>query len=134
MPEFPDAVSLARDWLTEHLEVPVFVKVLNDKNTPQGRQPKFVQMHLVGGRQHNLVMSSPRVEFDAWAPTKSEAHDLAQEVHWLMRMLPQQGGVVRKVVVMGDVVDMPDPLTASERFKFVMHLHTRGEPRALAGS
>lgn len=126
LPIFPDAVAEVRNWLVEHLDVPVFVKILNDKNTPRGRQPKFVQLDLSGGRQENLVSDGARISFQTWAPTKAEAHDLAQQVRQLVKMLPQERGPVRRVAEFSGPVDFPDPLTDSERFLFVLNVYTRG--------
>lgn len=131
LPIFPDAVEEVRDWLVANVDVPVFVKILNDRTTPRGRQPKFVQLDLTGGRQANLVTDGARISFQTWAPTKAEAHDLAQQVRHLVKMLPQERGPVRKVTEMSGPVDFPDPLTDSERFQFVLNVFTRGAAQAL---
>jgi hypothetical protein len=128
-PIFPDAVELVRDWLVDNLDdVPVFVDILNDDTQPNHRQPKFVRLGLAGGSQLNLVVDAARLLMEAWAPTKAEAHDLAQLVRALIRHLPAQRGPVQKVEEMGGPTDLPDPLSKSERFTFVFVVHTRGVP------
>lgn len=134
LPIFPDAVSLVRTWLLEHLDVPVIVDVRNDEDLAQRRPPTFVRLKVSGGVQHNLVTDAPRILFEAWAQTKEAAHDLAQEAHVLVRLLPFERGQIHRVEAVGGLADVPDPLSDTPRFKFSFVLHTRGAPYELAGS
>lgn len=127
-PIFPDAVELVRDWLLEHLDVPVFVDILNDDEYPNHRQPTFLRVVLTGGSRHNIVIDAPRLLLEAWAPSKAEAHDLAQLARATLHHLPDQRGPVTGIEEMGGPTDLPDPISKSERFTFVFVVHTRGVP------
>jgi hypothetical protein len=133
-PIFPDAVELVRNWLVDHLDVPVLVDIPNDDVHPDHRPATFVRIGLTGGAQHNIVVDAPRILFEAWAPTKAQAHDLAQLARSLVRHLPDQRGAVQRVEEMGGPTDLPDPLSKAERFTFVLVVHTRGVPFEPGGS
>ena len=127
LPIFPDVIEIIRDYLLDYLDdTPVFVDVPNDDTVEQHREPKFVRLNLTGGSQQNLVLDAPRVYFEAWGSTKAEAHDLAQEVRALMSLLPQEGGQIRKVSTVGNLIDSPDPLSKQQRFRFAMSVMARG--------
>lgn len=81
------------------------------------------------------VIFTSIVRFDVFAPTKEDAHDLAQLARGLLAAL--RGAVVDGVTIYGiddtqapeGVKDEPDPLTNEPGFTFHSAISTRGTPQ-----
>ena len=79
----PEVIS----FLSGALGVPVKGEV------PYPRPEKFVTVELTGGQVDDLVIDHPMLAIQSWAPTKSEAKNLARYVDEVMRTdLPLEDG------------------------------------------
>lgn len=133
-PIFPDAIELAREWLLDHLDVPVVVAMTKQDEEVSKRHPEFVRLDLLGGRDQTRVSGSARVSFEAWGDTSPAAHDLAQETLALMRLLPANSDTVHSFTVDSLPANLPDPSSTQNRFTFQGQLHIRGTAYEPSGS
>jgi hypothetical protein len=71
-----------------------------------------------------------QLTFEAWAPTKEAAHDLAQAAVAIiggMRARVVGGITITKIVPMSGLAENPDPLTGTPRFEFSIQVSGRGK-------
>lgn len=133
-PIYPDVVGIVRDFLLEHLDVPVTIEMTKQDTEVSKRHVAFVRLNLFGGVDATVVSGRPRMGAEAWAETNVAAYDLAQEVVAILRHLPDERGPVFKMTVPSLPGNLPDPLSDHSRFVFQFEPHVRAEAHTLAGS
>lgn len=126
---FPDACRLVARWCNESLiEAGESWRVLQE--VPKERPERFVLLTRTGGvRLPNEVYDNAIVLAVAFAPSKNEAHDMAQWVRARMHALSfhkVDGHQVAKVDELGGPQQGVDRDTKLPTFGFTTHVPVRG--------
>lgn len=121
-PLFEDPVSVAVDYLAEHLDIPVRSQV------PNPRPPAFVVVGLHGGIRGTAVSDKPRLGFECWDEDVTAARDRAQLVRALVADMvhhPHTTTVYRHREITAPYDD-PDLDSGQARVSQEHQLHLRG--------
>lgn len=122
---FPDAEALAVAYLNPKVGVRVATKV------PNPRPSSFIRVLRVGGTRQSLIVDSPMLVFECWAPDAIAASALANEARahvFAMSQTLVDGSWVYRVADIAGPQSFPDPLTDTPRYQFTVQIHTRGVP------
>lgn len=122
---FPDAVALAVTFLAGLLGEHVGQDVPPDHTIDD----TCVTVLRTGGPRRNLVTDDAQLTIETWAPTSTEAHDLAQLTR--AHMLSLAGEVIDGVAVyrVGELAgpqNLPDPESDQPRYTFSVSVAVRG--------
>lgn len=120
---FPDAEALAVTFLNPKVGVRVATQI------PNPRPASFIRVLRVGGARRSLVVDSPVLVFECWAPDEIAASQLAQTARAHVFSMAQTTVNGHWVYLVRDVAgpqSFPDPLTDTPRYQFTVQIDTRG--------
>ncbi|MGW9021264.1 hypothetical protein ACWGOE_07270 [Leucobacter chromiiresistens] len=93
---------------------------------PNPMPERFIKVDRTGGRRTNKVTERVQLTVLVWAPTKTEASDLAQEARGDLDELDSVDGVsVYLLEEVGGPTSDPDPDRSSPRYLFTVALYLR---------
>lgn len=90
---------------------------------------RYVVVRRQGGPRVDLVRDSAQIRIECLAPTKAEAHDLAQMARayvFAMRGTVRHGITVGRIEEFAGPAELPDPISQLPRYLFTELVHTRG--------
>lgn len=122
---FPDAEALAVSWLAPKVGVRVATKI------PNPRPETFIRVVRVGGTIRDLIIDSPMLVFECWAPDEIAASSLARVARAHVFSMAQEivsGSWVYAVRDIAGPQSFPDPVTDTPRYQFTVQIDTRGMP------
>ena len=129
LPVLPDAELLITQFLHQQqdvidaIEQRVYTEVPSRATYPLGK------VHRIGGiptiRQH---FDHPRIQVEAWADTKREAHDVGRILQAALHAMPESVHALGVVTGVDDdlgLIWLPDPVSKKPRYIFgiVAHIH-----------
>lgn len=112
-----DIEQIVIDYLTEHIDVPVYAEV------PNPRPPSFVTVERTGGPHKSIGLDQPLVAVQAWAKTRVEASELAYEVDAVLFSLQDEDLRVT-YVDRNSFYNYPDEETNTNRYQLVYDMMT----------
>lgn len=112
-----DIEQIVIDYLSEHLEVPVYAEV------PNPRPESFVIVERTGGPHKTIGMDQPLMAIQAWAKTRAKAADLAYEVDAVIFSLQDENGRVT-YVDRNSFYNYPDEESGTNRYQLVYDMMT----------
>lgn len=122
---FKDSVAAACTWLDGDLGTGVGIS----GKVPKDRPAQFVKVTLTGNHRVDLAYREAQLTFECWAPSDSEASDLAELAYARMFAVAGEtinGSHVRKVVHIGGPSNFEDPQSQSSRYQFTIGVQYRG--------
>lgn len=130
---YPDAEKVVLDYLRPLIagrpETYLPGLVLGNY-VPSPRPDRFLKVRRSGGVESAPTISSPRVDFESWALTWADAHDIAALCHALVYTM-QNRTPVRNVNEFLGLTPIQDPLSNQPRYLFTLELAMRGTPVTL---
>lgn len=120
--EFADAEALIVSGYAAALDAPVVGE------TTDVKPPTFVLIRRTGGLPRTVVSDAALITVECTAPTKAEAHDLAQATIVATQQLRDtsvDGVNVYRVAIVGGLAYLPDPIDRSPRYTFLIEAHIR---------
>jgi hypothetical protein len=127
---FPDAEHVATRWLNSStIGAPASTDLLG-WHAPE---PRIVITRVGGTPTLAIRIDRPRLDVDVYAPTKADAHDLAQAARVRLHELPtgdhrDLGAVVCNVVDELGLQWLPDPDTNTPRYVLTLAVTVRPHP------
>lgn len=112
-----DIEQIVIDYLTEHLEVPVYAEV------PNPRPEQFVVVERTGGPHKTIGMDQPLMAIQAWAKTRADAAELAYQVDAVIFSLQDENGRV-SYVDRNSMYNYPDEESGCNRYQLVYDMMT----------